>query len=174
MLLNLLLLHGNHHVGQLQPFKSEVVFRFIQGTFQEDKLTLKRTLELSLAMEAAAESSKGFKSQDIEPVHRVEHSSSMRISHCPYYRCGRANHEPQHCRFREVHCHHCDKVRHIATVCRSSKKPVEEQPGWQKKWAGGCCSRQHLIAEDTSSESDDLRVNPSFMLRARTSKPIEV
>ena len=154
--------------------RSEAIQRRL---LSEADLTLKRALELSLAMETAAESAKGIKNQDtMEPaVHKVE-QSNKRQGRRPCYRCGRSNHEPQHCRFREARCHRCDKVGHIATVCRSAKKPAEvnQQSGRQKKRAGGRQARQNLVAEDNSSESDDLRVTPIFVLGARTSKPIEV
>lgn len=33
------------------------------------------------------------------------------------FRCGRTNHHPRDCKFREAECHFCHKKGHIATVC---------------------------------------------------------
>jgi len=40
----------------------------------------------------------------------------------PCYRCGKKNHVPQQCHFKDVVCHKCNKKGHISKVCKSPQQ----------------------------------------------------
>ena len=59
----------------------------------------------------------------------------MSGSSTPCYRCGRFNHNPKDCRFRNAACHFCKKKGHIASVCRAKQSP--KSGGKAHKTGGG-------------------------------------
>uniref|UniRef100_A0A914WUZ9 CCHC-type domain-containing protein n=1 Tax=Plectus sambesii TaxID=2011161 RepID=A0A914WUZ9_9BILA len=67
-------------------------------------------------------------SADIEPVNQVQKSNSSAGDH-PCFRCGRTNHQPNDCWFRNERCNSCNKHGHISKVCQT--KQQSDQP--QKK-----------------------------------------
>ena len=82
-------------------------------------LTLQRAQEIAEGMEAASRNTQQLNSST--PKSAVVHKSSLVVTTC--YRCGKSNHSPNECRYREVICHACQKKGHLAQVCRSKGKP---------------------------------------------------
>lgn len=102
--------------------KSELVQKKL---LSEKDLTLAKALDVAQAMEAADASTKEMKGT-FSSVLRVE-------TLC--YRCGDA-HDAKTCRFKEAKCHKCQKLGHIAKVCRSKKPAAGRRNaphGWQSK-----------------------------------------
>ena len=94
----------------------------------EADLTIKRAVELAQAKEAASRDAKNFKSSSapaVAMVHQVpaaDHSPPG-SGEKPCYRCGKTDHAPAGCKFRQAKCHRCGKVGHIAPVCKTWRKP---------------------------------------------------
>ena len=91
----------------------------------EDRLTFKKALDISLALEAATKDTKQLQAAAATPsnpvtVHKVREGekSSPRIK-C--YRCGKPNHKAPECHYKDSVCAKCKKKGHIAKVCRSTK-----------------------------------------------------
>ena len=59
------------------------------------------------------------------------------------YRCGKGNHSPAVCHFKDAKCHECGKKGHIASVCRSKRTPV---PPARKE--------QYVTAADSDTDDD--------------------
>ena len=76
-------------------------------------------------MEAAERNAKSLKGT--EAVHKFVAGRSATSTPC--YRCGRPNHEPSTCRFRDSTCHFCKKKGHIAPACRAKKSSNRSQRG---------------------------------------------
>ena len=91
-------------------------------------ITLKKALELAQSMKAAYRNTKSLKTPETL-VQKVSGSST------PCYRCGRSNHNPKDCRFRDADCHFCKKKGHIASVCRA--KQSLKFGGRARKTSGG-------------------------------------
>ena len=109
----------------------------------ESDLTLAKAMSLAQGMEAASLNAQSLKGQD-NPIHRTSmHGRQSYVKGPPSdgdgnklcYRCGRSNHTPADCRFRDAECHNCGKKGHIAPACRGkSKKP--SQPSGQPSKGG--------------------------------------
>jgi hypothetical protein len=94
-------------------------------------LTLEKAVTIAQALESAVKDS-----QDLSGVHQAVHTVApprqrrrqatnghdSNPKQTPCYRCGRAGHSPDSCRFKKETCHHCRKVGHIKKVCRSLLK----------------------------------------------------
>ena len=92
----------------------------------ETSLTYDKALEIAKAMEAADKDARAFKRTDTAVqklgggYFRKQKSLTPRQS-C--YRCGRPNHTPTECKFKDTQCRMCGKTGHIATACA---------PNWRK------------------------------------------
>lgn len=82
----------------------------------ESDLSFTRAVEIAQGMEAAARDTLQLKGSE-GVVHVVNRKQEK-----PCYRCGRSNHAPASCKFRDAVCHVCGKKGHIAPACRSKKK----------------------------------------------------
>ena len=82
----------------------------------ESDLSFTRAVEIAQGMEAAARDTLQLKGSE-----GVVHVVNRKLEK-PSYRCGRSNHAPASCKFREAVCHVCGKKGHIAPACRSKKK----------------------------------------------------
>ena len=86
----------------------------------EDKLTLKRTLELDIAMEAADTSTKTFKATEASSISKLVKTTAVKPKSSQFlpafHRCGKRNHVSKNCRFKNKRCHRCGKIGHIAPV----------------------------------------------------------
>ena len=83
----------------------------------EADFTLKQALEIAQGIEAADKCAQSLKNKDIL---QCSHSHSQSCQDTPYC-CGKSNHDPQQCRFREAECHHCSWKGHIAKVCKARR-----------------------------------------------------
>ena len=99
----------------------------------EDRLTFKKALEISLALEAAIKDTKQLQAaiSTTTPgypavlMHKVrEGEKSLQSIKC--YRCGKANHKAPECRYKDSVCSKCKKREHLAKVCRNTKSTLSQ------------------------------------------------
>ena len=99
----------------------------------EDRLTFKKALEISLALEAATKDTKQLQAaiSTTTPgypavlMHKVrEGEKSLQSIKC--YRCGKANHKAPECRYKDSVCSKCKKRGHLAKVCRNTKSTLSQ------------------------------------------------
>ena len=141
--------------------RSEVLQRQL---LSEEDLTLKQAIQRAQAFEAAETNSKALKGSE-PTVQKVAAKSSPAVFP-PCFRCGRDNHQPEECRFRNAKCHNCGRTGHISPVCRSSGRASgrfrrddcksrykKRQSTVRNKWIAG------RDTEETS-DSDELPILP--------------
>ena len=99
----------------------------------EPKLTLKRTLELAIAIETSERDALDLKKdkpvgQGDNPVNalvRKPHNTRQGHQHdTTNVKCSQCDrkHTPSECRFKDAKCHACGKVGHISRACKSKYK----------------------------------------------------
>ena len=150
----------------------------------EKTLTLQSAIDTAIAAESVDKSTKSFKEPGpaVNAVSFSKHSKSDSVS-C--YRCGRKNHEPKNCRFRNENCYRCGKRGHISSVCRASGRDLEEtttsQPQRSRERQQRRSNQRHVrhVAferrnDSTDSDSDDLKIKQVFVIGAKSSDPFEV
>ena len=121
----------------------------------EPKLTLKRSLDLALAIEAAekdvSEIQKGDSQEGNSSLNKVdvkvEQGADLKC-----YRCG-GNHLPGNCYFKDVKCYACGKVGHLSRVCQGKKKGRKTTPASEKK--SGNPQATHLLEGEEEAPTGD-------------------
>ena len=83
------------------------------------ELTFQCAVEIAQALEVAEKKSEQFKKADHVEVNKLTHNSKPTQ---PCYHCGKQDHIPSTCRFKEELCQKCDKKGHIVRVCCSMKQ----------------------------------------------------
>ena len=87
-------------------------------------LTLKKAVDIALAMEAADKSMKGIEAAFVQKLKATDRSRS------PCYSYRRKGDGSQNCCFRDATCYHYGNVGHITLVCRSDRKQACEGRRW--------------------------------------------
>ena len=121
----------------------------------EPKLTLKRSLDLALAIEAAekdvSEIQKGDSQEGNSSLNKVdvkvEQGAELKC-----YRCG-GNHLPGNCYFKDAKCYACGKVGHLSRVCQGKKKGRKTTPASEKK--SGNPQATHLLEGEEEAPTGD-------------------
>ena len=96
----------------------------------EAKLTFSGAVEIAKSMESAAFRTKQLQSHIIAgggaQLHReVNLLTPTRGTTNTCYRCGKPDHQPTQCPFKNLSCHNCGKLGHIRPACRQLKKQSE-------------------------------------------------
>ena len=93
----------------------------------ESSLSYKNALKIARGMEATDKDTKSFKTTG-SMIKKIESRSPKKAASWICYCCGRSNHNPMKCKFKDATCHKCRKTGHIAPACCSSKSPQRKQP----------------------------------------------
>ena len=126
----------------------------------EKTLTYEKALEIARGMEAADTDARAFKgSASSTPINklRFQQKGNSKAVSPSCYRCGRSNHVPSNCKFKEARCRACGKLGHIAPACRSTTKQVATPP---KPKPLRQRYKTHLV-EETQASSDELESDSS-------------
>jgi hypothetical protein len=112
----------------------------------EAGLTLKKVIEISVAMETAAKDAVELRNSYSEtPVHKLHarrkpQPRQKKLSTPKCYRCDGQGHYANECRFKEAICHKCNKKGHIKKVCKGKKISDTR--------------KLHLLGDNEDDESD--------------------
>ena len=104
----------------------------------EKDLTHTKAMEIAQAMEAADRNAKSLKGTE-PSIHQFVSQTPDRA---PCTRCGRKNHKPQDCRFREAVCDICGKKGHISRCARTGSRSR-----WRSIREPHCRSFQRRLGE---------------------------
>ena len=87
----------------------------------ENDLTIHvhKAIEIATNLESAERNTHVMKSS--KPGVSVE-ANVKAINPQPCYRCGRKEHAPANCKFKDAVCHSCGKRSHISPVCRGRER----------------------------------------------------
>lgn len=117
----------------------------------EPKLTLKRALDLALAIEAAdkdaSEIQKGDSQEGASPLNKVD-AKDGKGSEINCYRCG-GKHYPKSCHFKDARCYACGKLGHLSRVCQTKKKDNQTPSSKDKK--SDTSQRTHLLEDEVTT-----------------------
>ena len=138
----------------------------------ESTLTYKKALEIASEMEAADKDTKSFQFKTTDSIIKKIGNRPPKATGRNCYRCGRSNHSPTNCKFKDATCLKCGKTGHIAPACQTSKPPQRKQfrtPRQKQK-------TYHLQAdvqspEETNSSDSDFKLHK---LSKNSSQPIMV
>ena len=110
-------------------------------------LALAREIEVAQGMEAAENDAKNLKGHNADsPMQRI-HAQRGAASNGPNkkqggtvldklcHRCGKKNHLPADCRYKDAVCNYRHKKGHLAEVCRKLPQAVEKKKTVNKKTA---------------------------------------
>ena len=101
----------------------------------EPRLTLKRALDLALAIEAADKDASEIQRGDSQGGDTSLNKVDVKVDkggEIKCYRCG-GNHYPKSCYFKDAKCYVCGKVGHLSRLCQAKKKGKQPQPVYQQK-----------------------------------------
>ena len=134
-------------------------------------LTLTQAVDIAKGMEAATRDSHELQGQ-VPNIQAVRSSSATKKSSGstqgkPCYRCGKKNHLPQQCHFKEAVCHKCNKKGHISKACKSPVQQKSDTTSSTKPRK----KTQWLQTDDTSDSETEL---PVLRINSKSSHPIRV
>ena len=141
----------------------------------EKGLSYRKAMDVALAMEAAERETKALK--PASTIHKFASQDSRRKERSSCYRCGRSNHGPADCRFREADCRNCGKKGHIVPVCRSRRRTTSPtQPKPQRSRNRKQFRSTNQVQEVAMMSTSDASGDEYFLHKVgeRSSAPIEV
>ena len=126
-------------------------------------------VDIAKGMEAATRDTQDLQGQApsiraVQSSGAINNSGTVREKPC--HHCGKKNHLPHQCHFKDAVYHKCSKRGHIAKVCRASKPKRDAVTGGKQHK-----KIQWVQADDTSDSETEL---PVLKVSSRTSHPIQV
>ena len=164
--------HCNYGTSLNDLLRDRLVCGIRNGPLQrkllaEKELTFKTALEMAQAWETAEASSKDLQKPQNSSVHSLrERDPSRQQKHqqspaVTCYRCG-GQHKAPDCRFKNTKCHTCQKVGHLARVCRT-------HPHQQKRRKPTSHKTHHVGESKEAAESEEYSL---FTVVGKNNKPI--
>ena len=134
----------------------------------ENDLTILKAIEIATNLESVERNTHVMKSS--KPGVSVE-ANVKAINTQPCYRCGRKDHAPAHCKFKDAVCHSCGKRGHISPACRGKKRDDTRKQFSTFKTRGRRNTTKWVSTsmEDNSDSSDDFTL---FTFRNKSTPPI--
>jgi hypothetical protein len=125
--------------------------RIQRRLLSEPKLTLKRALDLAIAIETSEKDALNLQKNNTpgaNGMNKLDGTVRVPKGQNTGYRCSRCdgNHSPTECRFKEAKCHACGKIGHISRACRSKEKGKQPPRGKPT---------HHLSEQGQGSSSED-------------------
>ena len=87
----------------------------------EHDLTYQNACDIAKGIEAADSNTISLKSRE-PPINKVLYRTSSGTERKTCYWCSKTGHFPNQCRFKDAHCHACDKKGHIASVYKPAHR----------------------------------------------------
>ena len=127
---------------------------------EAEPLTLKKALEVAVAVEAADKNAKELQSTESAQLGKVEQTNPLHKSKKPCYRCGKNDHTPNDCKYRDFVCRNCSKKGHLAKVCRS-RTQTEQKPANAR--TGTTRGKSNWVeASNSTTDSDTLKTDEAI------------
>ena len=92
---------------------------------EAEPLSLKKAVEVAVAVESADKNARELQATEATHLGKVDQIPHKREKPC--YRCGKQDHTPNDCKYRDFVCRNCSKKGHLAKVCRGRLK-MEQKP----------------------------------------------
>ena len=145
----------------------------------DPELTYEKAMTAAKASETADRGAKGLTGGTVHHVssrrHRPQPPKPFRHpqqqhppSTQPCSRCG-ASHPPSVCKFKTATCHYCEKLGHLASVCRKKARDLKSKP--QER---GDTNNHQLEAVDSEEIGQNDTAYSLFYSTTKRPQPIEV
>lgn len=139
--------------------------------FNEDKLTFTKAIDLAHTLETASKDAQ-LKAEQVPSGSSTVHKVTSPPQNEVCYRCGRSNHKPDDCHFKETTCNRCGKKGHIKRACKSRRPPQRRGKNASTGTPRGR-ERTKWVSTDQSNEDSDGSVEVHMVGKSST-KPIRV
>ncbi|XP_077863505.1 uncharacterized protein LOC144347283, partial [Saccoglossus kowalevskii] len=116
-------------------------------------LTLDRAFELAQSYETANKQASELQANTKEHEVCAVYSKTNSYAKKPCFRCGKTNHFPDKCYYKEKLCRKCNKRGHIAIVCRATQSRTSVN---KRKSRIKCVWQDNSPSSDSDTEGNDI------------------
>ena len=141
--------------------------------FEEDDISLDKTLEIALAIEKASQSTNQILSVPYHPVNKLvntDRPSNKKLNfhskEKKCYRCASTMHTSRFCKEKNLKCTYCKKPNHVSEVCFAKDKTLNVNS----------LENKHMMTEcstDATDSSDTLcNILPIYNIQSESHEPL--
>ena len=112
-------------------------------------LTFQKAVETAISCEVVEKHIENMKSSSVELVE--VHKTTVKVRQC--HRCGKAGQEPDVCRFKNSRCFNCQRMGHVAAVCRAESRARNSNTRGRGRRIQ---VHKQVIKEEDDSDSEEL------------------